>query len=237
MSSPALSVVLPIYNESEAIVPVLEELIGVLQGEWPEAWEICAVDDGSSDDTAQQITALGEKHAGLRLISLQKNVGQSGALWMGIREAKAEWVATLDADGQNDPADLPKMYAEREGYDAVFGFRAARKDTFSKRIGSKWANGVRNSILKEDIVDTGCAIKIFRQHYMDLLTPWNGMHRFMGSLFALQGAKIHQLPVNHRPRSAGTSKYTNWGRLKKTIWDLFAVRWLRGRFVQPTLKG
>lgn len=234
--APVLSVILPVYNESEAILPVLRELAGALEPHWPGKWEILAVNDGSTDDTAEKIQNLAGEFPGLRLLNLTNNVGQSGALWMGFRQAGAKWLATLDADGQNDPADLPALWEALGGADAIFGYRAERKDTWSKRTGSQLANGVRNLILREEIRDTGCAIKIFRKSLTETLTPWNGMHRFLGSLFLMQGAKIEQRPVNHRPRSAGTSKYTNWGRLKKTWWDLFAVRWLRSRYVRVSLK-
>ncbi len=234
--TPALSVILPVYNESEAIVPVLKELAEVLESRWTSNWEILAVNDGSNDDTAEKILEITAQYPGIRLLNLAQNVGQSGALWMGFREAKSDWLATLDADGQNDPADLPGMWDAIGDADAIFGYRAERKDTWSKKIGSKLANGVRNGILKEEIRDTGCAIKIFKKSLTHRLMPWNGMHRFLGSLFFMQKAKIVQQPVNHRPRSAGTSKYTNWGRLKKTWWDLFAVRWLRSRYVHVKLK-
>lgn len=234
--TPVLSVILPVYNESEAIVPVLQELIDVLEKTWPARWEVLAVNDGSSDDTADKIAGLADAHPGLRLLDLAANAGQSGALWMGFRQARAPWLATLDADGQNDPADLPGMMEALGDADAIFGYRARRQDTLSKKWGSKLANGVRNAILKENIRDTGCAIKIFRKSLTDTLTPWNGMHRFLGSLFIMQGAKIVEKTVNHRPRSAGSSKYTNWGRLKKTWRDLFAVRWLRSRYVNVRLK-
>lgn len=233
---PQLSVILPVYNESEAILPVLQELVDLLRDRFPGTWEVLPVDDGSTDDTAERIAAFAADIPEVRLIRLARNAGQSGALWMGFREARAEWIATLDADGQNDPADLPALWEARDGYDAVFGYRASRKDTWSKRIGSKWANAVRNLILREEIRDTGCAVKIFRKSLTERLIPWNGMHRFFGSLFAMQAAKIHQMPVNHRPRGAGTSKYTNWGRLKKTVRDLFGMRWLRTRYVHVALR-
>ena len=235
--TPALSVILPVYNESDAILPVLQELIDVLEKHWASNWEVLAVNDGSSDDTAEKISELATKYPGLRLLDLAANVGQSGALWMGFKQARSPWLATLDADGQNDPADLPGMMEALGNADAILGYRAQRKDTLSKKWGSKLANGVRNAILKENIRDTGCAIKIFRKTLTDTLTPWNGMHRFLGSLFMMQGAQIVERPVNHRPRSAGTSKYTNWGRLKKTWRDLFAVRWLRSRYVNVQLKS
>jgi dolichol-phosphate mannosyltransferase len=234
---PILSVILPVYNESEAIVPVLLEIGETLENAFNSEWEVLAVNDGSTDDTADRILEAAETYPAIRHIPLERNVGQSGALWMGFRQARADWIATLDADGQNDPADLPKLWAAREDADAVFGFRAKRKDTWSKRYGSKLANAVRNLILKEDITDTGCAVKLFRKTFTEELMPWNGMHRFFGSLFRMQGAVIKQLPVNHRPRTAGTSKYTNWGRLKKTVRDLFAMRWLRARYVQVRLKS
>jgi len=233
-----VSVVLPIYNESDAIGPVLEELVQCLKQDWEDRWEIVAVNDGSTDNTSEVILNVAGKESGVRLVELETNVGQSGALWMGFREARYEWIATLDADGQNDPADLASLReALKEGADAAFGYRADRKDTWSKRAGSKLANGFRNRVLKETIVDTGCAIKLIRKQLTARLTPWNGMHRFFGSLFAMQGAVIEQRAVHHRPRTAGTSKYTNFGRLKKTIWDLFAVRWLRSRYVHVQVRN
>lgn len=232
-----VSVVLPIYNESDAIVPVLDELVSCLNKDWGNRWEIVAVNDGSTDSTSDAILNVSQKEPKVRLVELEANVGQSGALWMGFQEATYDWIATLDADGQNDPADLASLRAALHGgADAAFGYRADRKDTWSKRAGSKLANGFRNRVLKETIIDTGCAIKIFRKTLTDRLTPWNGMHRFFGSLFAMQGADIEQRAVNHRPRTAGSSKYTNFGRLKKTIWDLFAVRWMRSRYVHVQVK-
>lgn len=235
-SIPRLSIVLPVFNESEAIVPVLNELAEVMETALPGAYEVIAVNDGSTDDTVAQIATVSATYPAVRLVDLVKNVGQSGALWAGFRAATSDLIATMDADGQNDPADLPGMLEKLGDADCIFGYRAKRKDTWSKRYGSKLANGVRNSILKEDIVDTGCAIKIFRKSLTERLIPWNGMHRFLGSLFAMQNASIEQIAVNHRERSAGTSKYTNFGRLKKTIWDLFAVRWLRSRYVHVQVK-
>lgn len=233
---PTLSVLLPVYNESEAILPVLLEVGDVMEKAFPGQWEVLAINDGSTDDTPAKILQAAETFSAIRLISLEKNVGQSGALWMGFRQARADWIATLDADGQNDPADLPELWAARGESDAVFGFRAQRKDTWSKRWGSKFANAVRNRILKENITDTGCSVKIFRKSLTEELMPWNGMHRFFGSLFRMQGAVILQMPVNHRPRAAGISKYTNWGRLQKTVRDLFAMRWLRSRYVKVRLQ-
>lgn len=234
---PSLSVILPIFNESEAIVPVLREVAEVLERSFPGEWELLAVNDGSTDDTGERIRGVAREYPAIRLLTLAENVGQSGALWMGFRQARAPWIATLDADGQNDPADLPKLWEAREGVDAVFGFRAKRKDTWSKRWGSKIANRVRNGILRDNVRDTGCSVKLFKSTLTLPLSPWNGMHRFFGALFLMQGAVIHQVPVNHRPRVAGVSKYTNWGRLKKTVRDLFAMRWVRSRHVNVRLQS
>lgn len=229
---PDLSVVLPVYNEAEAIGPVLTELADVLQHKWPDAWEVLAVNDGSTDTTSERISELAAQHSGIRLLDLSTHAGQSGALWMGVQEARAEWVATLDADGQNDPSDLPTMMDAVTDVDAVFGYRVDRQDTWSKKFAGKVANALRNGILGEDIRDTGCSTKIFRKRFFAPLTPWNGMHRFLGTLFLMQGAILVQCPVRHRPRAAGESKYTNRGRLIRTLRDVFAVRWLRSRYLR-----
>lgn len=230
-SPPVLSVVLPVYNESEAIGPVLAELADVLQQSWPDAWEVLAVNDGSTDATSGRIQEAALRTPRIRLLEMKQHIGQSGALWTGIREAGAEWIATLDADGQNDPADLPTLMAAAADVDAAFGYRADRQDSQSKKAAGKLANAVRNALLREKIRDTGCAAKIFRKSLFLPLTPWDGMHRFLGTLFLMQGAVIVQCPVRHRPRAAGVSKYTNRGRLFHTLRDAFAVRWLRSRYL------
>ena len=230
--TPILSVVLPVFNESETIGPVLTELVDVLQQQWPDAWEILAVNDGSTDMTSMRIQEVVTRHPEIRLLDLTVHAGQSGALWMGFREARAEWIATLDADGQNDPSDLPKLMEASSGADAVFGYRTERKDTRSKKIAGQIANKVRNGLLREEIRDTGCATKIFRKKLLNPHSPWDGMHRFLGTLFLMQGAVIVQCPVRHRPRTAGVSKYTNRGRFIRTLRDVFAVRWLRSRYLR-----
>ncbi len=229
--TPDLSVVLPIYNESELIGPVLTELATLLQQHWPDAWEVLAVNDGSTDSTSGKIQEVARQHPRIRQLNLTVRTGQSGALWIGFKAARAEWIATLDADGQNDPADLPKLMDASTDADAVFGYRTARQDTWSKKMAGTIANTVRNRLLQEEIRDTGCATKIFKKQLLTPLTPWNGMHRFLGTLFLMQGAIITQRPVSHRPRTAGISKYTNWGRLIRTLRDVFGIRWLRSRYL------
>lgn len=223
-SAPDLSVVLPVFNEAESIARVLEELVGVLEQSFPDQWEVLAVDDGSTDTTATLIQEVSTRFPRVKLLPQEQNAGQSLALCAGFKQASGEWVATLDADGQNDPADLPKLFAIRGEADVVFGFRANRQDPWSKRAAGKLANGIRNLLLGENIKDTGCSLKLFRRSLTTALIPWDGMHRFFGTLFLLQGARIEQVAVNHRPRTAGQSKYTNSGRLKKTWKHLQAIR-------------
>jgi dolichol-phosphate mannosyltransferase len=158
------------------------------------------------------------------------NVGQSFAFCTGFQAARGKIIVTFDADGQNDPLDIP-LVVGRIGpeCDCCCGYRANRQDTRSRRFAGRFSNGIRNAVLHEDIVDTGCSTKAFRAEYVKGLQPWNGLHRFLGSFVAMRGGKIKQVPVHHRSRHAGTSKYTNWKRLQKTVVDLFGVKWLKAR--------
>ena len=223
-----ISVVVPIYNEAECIENSLREIVGVLKN-MDTAWELLAIDDGSSDDTPAILKKLSEEIPQIRVLTLVPNAGQSAAFGVGFRYADGSTIITIDADGQNDPADIPKLMAELKTHDCCFGYRATRKDTLAKRLGSKFGNGIRNWVLGEDIRDTGCSLKAFPAELARDLTMWRGMHRFLGSLLMMKGATIAQIPVNHRPRQLGQSKYTNFGRLKETIGDLKAVRWMKKR--------
>lgn len=230
-SSPLCSVVLPVYNEEKCIRGVLDELREMLDGALDEPYEVVAVNDGSSDGTGEVLERIAAGWPELQVFALTENSGQSAAFFAGFRKARGANIVTMDADGQNDPADIPKVLAELGSCDCCCGYRAERRDTWSKRVGSKLANGIRNRVLQEDIIDTGCSLKAFRRELTEPLSVWNGMHRFYPSLFRMQGATIRQVPVNHRARAGGTSKYTNWGRLKKTWADLWAVRWMKRRYV------
>jgi glycosyltransferase involved in cell wall biosynthesis len=165
----------------------------------------------------------------LRVISLRPNAGQSAAMVTGFRRARGKVVVTMDADGQNDPADIAACVTALADCDCCFGYRARRQDRWSRRWGSRFANGVRNRVLGEAIVDTGCSLKAFKAEFLADLPLWDGVHRFLGSMVVMRGARIRQIPVNHRPRVKGQSKYTNLGRLKRTVWDLLAVRWMKAR--------
>ncbi|KAF0095658.1 MAG: dolichol-phosphate mannosyltransferase [Puniceicoccaceae bacterium 5H] len=221
---PPVSVVVPFFNEEESVQPVLEELRRCL----PDA-EIIAVDDGSKDRTWELITAMTD----IRGLRLTENRGQSGALYAGLRAARAPICAMMDGDGQNDPADLPKMVevVQRGEADVVVGRRAKRRDTWSRRVASKVANRIRRSFLDDGVHDTGCSLKVFKKEAVELLVPFNGLHRYLPAIFKHAGLRMTEIPVNHRARERGTSKYTNWDRALRGIYDLVGVSWLLKRKV------
>ncbi|MDX9793149.1 MAG: glycosyltransferase [Kiritimatiellia bacterium] len=229
-SNPEVSVVIPVFNEAECVAEVVEEVADELERSLGRAFEILVVDDGSSDQTAQIVLGLAERRATIRVLRHSRNVGQSFAFHTGFRNARGAVIVTLDGDGQNVPADIPAVVsALGPSCDCCCGYRAVRKDTIWKRLGSRLANGVRNAVLGETIRDTGCSVKAFKAEFVRELQPWNGMHRFFGSLVEMRGGRIGQVEVRHRSRRAGISKYSNWGRLKRTVFDLIAVRWLKSR--------
>ena len=227
---PELSVLIPAYNEEACIESVVREAICVLHG-LGKSFEVLVVDDGSFDGMPARLKILCAEHPELRVLRLEMNSGQSAALGAAFRAARGEVFVTLDADGQNDPADIPALVERLASCDLCCGYRARRQDVWSKRIGSRLANAVRNRVLRETIRDTGCTLKAFRAEWArELPMQFRGMHRFIPALLAMAGARISEIPVHHRPRAAGESKYTNWGRLKETLWDLWAVRWMQIRY-------
>jgi dolichol-phosphate mannosyltransferase len=224
-----ISVVLPVFNEEACIEGVLRELHGVLSG-LGGSFEILAVNDGSSDRTRDVLLGLVPALPGLRVLTLVPNSGQSAAMGAGFRRARGEVVVAMDADGQNDPADIPVLVAALVSCDVCCGYRLNRQDTWSKRLGSRLANAVRRAFLHDGIRDTGCSLKAFKAWVVrDLPMELKGLHRFLPALALMRGARIEQAPVRHRPRSAGMSKYTNMGRLARTVSDLAAVCWMRSR--------
>ena len=225
-----LSVLIPAYNEDACLGALIRETACVLHG-LGRSFEILVVDDGSTDWTPRLLNDLRAEVSELRAVRLVANSGQSAALLAGFRAARGKTFVTLDADGQNDPSDIPALIAKLDSCDLCCGYRASRQDSWSKRIGSRLANAVRNRALRETIRDTGCTLKAFRADWaLPLPMQFRGMHRFLPALMGMAGARIEEIPVNHRPRAAGTSKYTNWGRLKETLWDLWAVRWMQKRY-------
>ncbi len=228
--APELSLLLPAYNEEDCVEAVVREAAAVLRG-MGRPFEILVADDGSTDATAARLQALAADIPELRVLRLAVRAGQSAALGAAFREARGGIFITMDADGQNDPASIPALVAGLASCDVCCGIRVRRQDTWSKRIGSRLANAVRNRVLRESIRDTGCTLKAFRAEFARRLPmQFRGMHRFLPALMAMEGARIAELPVGHRPRAAGTSKYTNRGRLAEALRDLWAVRWMQTRW-------
>ena len=224
----ALSIVIPVFNERGNIGPLVQEVVQHLRGRIP--FDIVCVDDQSQDDTRDVLTALKAEVPELRVLVHQRRSGQSTAIRTGVKHALSPWIATLDGDGQNDPADVPKLLAAREQADAqtklFAGWRVDRKDTASKRWASRWANRIRQRLLRDDTPDTGCGIKLFeRAAFLDL-PYFDHMHRYLPALMQRAGWKTTSVPVNHRPRGAGASKYTNLGRALVGVRDLMGVAWL-----------
>lgn len=221
-----LTVVVPFFNESENVTVVLHELRAAL----PEA-EIIAVDDGSKDDTWDHILAA-QGVVGMRF---PKNQGQSAAIYHGLALATRPLAGLMDGDGQNDPANFRLLLAEhaKGEADVVCGFRAQRRDTWSRRIASKFANRVRRAFLDDGVRDTGCSQKVFPREAVKLLVPFRGLHRYLPAVFKQAGLRLSEIPVNHRPRLAGVSKYSNWTRALHGIYDLIGVGWLIQRKIAP----
>jgi dolichol-phosphate mannosyltransferase len=229
----ALSVVVPVKDEAENVGPLAREIASALANE-PSS-EIIFVDDGSTDGTAAALTALKNEIPSLRVIQHGRNLGQSRGIRTGVRAARGETIVTLDGDGQNDPADIPKLLAILRGPDAahvgvVSGVRAKRKDTFSRRMASRVGNRIRAALLSDGAADTGCGLKAFRRDAFLALPYFDHIHRFIITLMIREGYDVRFVPVNHRPRAHGQSKYTNLGRLLVSVNDLLGVRWLQRRF-------
>jgi dolichol-phosphate mannosyltransferase len=231
--TPELSVVVPVCNEAENVGPLAREIADALSG---RPFEILFVDDGSTDKTAEAVRAA--RDAGIPQIRLLRHSfrsGQSAAVTTGVRNARAEWIATLDGDGQNDPADLPALWTAKgepaNGSVRLFqGNRVTRRDTPYRRLQSRVANGVRSSLLGDGTPDTGCGIKLMHRETYLSLPYFDHMHRFLPALFLRTGARVISIPVRHRPRSRGQSKYGMFDRLWVGIVDIFGVMWLRRRY-------
>ena len=235
-----LSVVIPVYNEAENVLPLLDEVRRAVSGLGPA--EVIFVDDASSDDTVAvlrpHLVDLAAGGPAVRLVRHLRRSGQSAAVRTGARTARAPWCATLDGDGQNDPADIPALLAVAETDPAapalVGGVRARRRDSLSKRLASRFANGLRQAVLRDGAVDTGCGIKVFRRDAFLELPFFDAQHRFLPALMRLGGHGVAYRPVNHRPRLKGASKYVNWRRGAVGVFDLLGVLWLKTRTSPPS---
>ena len=230
-ASPQLSVVVPVHNEEDNVAPLVGEIVAALRG--TVDFEIVYVDDTSRDATLQRLRDLQATTPELRVVRHLSNAGQSTAVRNGVKAARAPWIATLDGDGQNDPADIPKLLAQRDAGDPqtklYAGWRVNRQDSGSKRWASKWANAIRARMLRDDTPDTGCGIKLFERAVFLDLPYFDHMHRYLPALVQRAGLKTVSVPVNHRHRTAGVSKYNNLGRALVGIRDLRGVAWLIAR--------
>jgi dolichol-phosphate mannosyltransferase len=227
-----VSVVIPVYNEQENIDELVAEFVPVSQS--LPSLEVVLVDDGSTDATWSLIQAAAAKHPFLRGVRSIRNGGQTSAMLIGLREARGEILVTMDGDRQNNPADIPTVVKtlKEKNCDVVCGYRATRRDTWSRRIGSRIGNGIRNRVTRDGLRDTGCSLKAFKRACAADLPAVNGAHRFMGAYFKLNGRSMIEIPVDHRHRVAGTSKYTNLKRLPKTAFDLIGFIWYRSRVLK-----
>ena len=234
--APDLSVVVPVYNEQDNLIPLTDEILSALVP-LGRGFEILYVDDGSSDASLKTMRELAGKHPQVRFVAFAANRGQSAAFRAGFAEARGRWIITMDADRQNDPADVPAMLQlVEQGNDMVIGWRAKRQDSFAKKYGSRIANAVRNRLTRETVQDTGCSLKIMDAAMAKQLPMFTGMHRFLPTLMKMQGARVAEVKVNHRPRVAGVSKYGTWDRLKQTVHDVMAVRWMQSRWSNYEIK-
>ena len=235
MPEPQLSIVVPVFNEVDNIRPLVAEVDAAI-GPLATSWELLLVDDGSGDGSDVLLDELARADAHLRVLHFERNCGQSAALDAGFRHAAGRVVVMLDADLQTDPEDIPALLRGLEGADAVVGIRAQRRDTAWKRFSSRVANGVRNRLTREDIADTGCPLKAFRAEAIKQVRMFKGAHRFLPTLLRLEGFAVVQVPVRHRPRRAGTSKYGTLDRAFRALRDALGVRWLQDRHLDWRLR-
>lgn len=231
MTTPAISIVIPLYNEADNVPILQREIRAALEG-W--SYELILVDDGSSDDTASRVDSSAE----VRLLRFEKNAGQSAAMLAGMRAARGDTVVLLDGDLQNDPLDIPKLLAEIEkGADLVCGYRMKRQDTVVKKLTSRIANFVRSRFVGDGVRDTGCTLKAMRRPCVEALVPFKGVHRFIPALVKNAGYRLVEVPVNHRPRQHGVSKYGLGNRALRATTDMLGVRWLQSRRVDYVLRS
>jgi glycosyltransferase involved in cell wall biosynthesis len=230
-----LSVVAPAHNEVDNLPRLVEEIAAALaKSEY--GWEVIITDDASTDGTAAVLRDLRKKFPQLRVLSMQQRSGQTAAVDAGLRHARGTFIATLDADLQNDPADIPRLLdilqSQPQACGFVNGWRADRHDPWIRLVSTRIANGVRNWLTHEQIHDSGCGLRVFRRECIERLKLFNGMHRFLPTLVKMEGYQVIEVPVNHRPRIAGKAKYGVLNRVFKALRDAFAVRWMQQRILR-----
>ena len=228
---PQLSIVIPVYNERANLLPLWEELRPSLIS-IGRTFEVIFVDDGSTDDSAEEMARIRAGSPEVRVLRAEANAGQTAALLAGFGAARGAIVVTLDADRQNDPADIPRLLDRIPEHDAAVGYRVRRADGWVRLASSRVANFVRNALSGDDIIDTGCTLKAFRRECLHGLPAFAGMHRFLPTLVRMNGHSVCQVPVGHRPRVAGQSKYGIGNRVFRAFNDLMAVRWMKSRHIR-----
>lgn len=241
-----LSVVVPVRNEAENILPLIEEIHGALDGRWE--FEVVYLDDGSTDSTPAKLREAKARFPRLRVLRHKISCGQSTAIWSAAYAAKGEWIITLDGDGQNDPADIPALVeialtadgrsvgVDGARVDLVTGIRRKRQDSWLRRISSRIANNLREAVLKDGVPDTGCGLKVMRREAFLRLPYFDHMHRYYPALIIRAGGAIRCVDVNHRPRLRGVSNYGLFDRLWVGITDMFGVVWLIKRAKRPVIE-
>ena len=235
-SPPQLSAVVPAYNEVESLPQLLTELRAALDGAG-QPWELVLVDDGSTDGTCELLRAEAARDPRLAVVRFEKNAGQSAALAAGLQRARGDVVVTLDADLQNDPADIPDLLAALAGADVVSGVRARRHDSWIRLVSSRIANATRRAVLGDKVTDIGCSLKAYRRDVLVGLPMFVGVHRFLPALCQFRGARVVEVPVHHRPRTRGVSKYGMGNRLWRGIHDLVGVSWLKLRLLRYQVRN
>jgi glycosyltransferase involved in cell wall biosynthesis len=230
-----ISAVLPVFNEIESLPGLMDELHSALRATG-RSYEVILVDDGSADGSGAWIEERAGMDPCVRGILLERNVGQSGALAAGLRHARGDIIVTLDADGQNDPAGIPALLAALEHADLVSGVRTPRADSWPRRVSSRVANAVRRAAIGDTISDVGCSLKAYRRETLEGIPLFVGAHRFLPALCQFRGASVAEVPVRHRPRRHGVSKYGVGNRLFRGIRDLFGVRWLKSRMLRHKIR-
>ncbi|MEK7290115.1 MAG: glycosyltransferase family 2 protein [Planctomycetota bacterium] len=236
MKQPTISIVVPLYNEVDNIELLGNAIINAMKDTSYE-YEVVFVDDGSIDGSAEKAKEWCATHSDFRSIHFKKNAGQTAAMDAGFKHAKGSYVVSMDADLQNDPADIPKLLEKLKTYDMVCGWRQKRNDPWLKRISSKVANAIRNKLSQEEIKDTGCSLKAYRKECLDKIKLFNGMHRFLPTLFKMEGFTVAEVVVNHRPRRFGKSKYGVFNRAFRAFRDLLVVRWMKERKLNYEVKN
>lgn len=230
-----LTVLIPVYNEEENIVPLVEELMPVLDA-LGKSFEVLFVDDGSTDGTWRLLGEMQARRPGIRLVKFARNFGKMPALAAGFERARGDIVVIMDGDLQNDPHDIPALLARIPPYDLVLGRRARRRDSWFRRLQSRTANRIRNAVLGDGVTDSGCGFQAFRRAPLARMRFYIGLHRFLPTLFQMEGCRTTEVPVNHRPRHAGVAKYGMRNRAWRAFNDMMAVRWLRSHQIRTEIE-